>query len=161
MPTDTCPPRIADSDFAAAGERDVVDAARRDADGVGDQAGQDLIAAAGRPSAPRDRLRSLPKRANQVVQRPERRRRRHVNHFVLARQPRNRRDVVQRHRRLLGDDRAEHDEAGDQQRVAIAAFGADETREADQSRPRRGRSRLSTVRAMPVRCTTCCMTRAV
>ena len=67
MPTDTCPPRIADIDFAAARERDVVDAPRRHADGIGDEAGQDLIAAAGRSAAPRDRLGPFLERADEIV----------------------------------------------------------------------------------------------
>ena len=50
--------------LAAAGEGDVVDARRRDADGVGDEAGENLVAAAGRSAAPRDRLGPLLERAS-------------------------------------------------------------------------------------------------
>ena len=90
--------------LAAARERDVVDAPRRHADGVGDQAGQDLIAAAGRSAAPRDRFG--PRRTRrQVAQRAERRCRGHDDDLVLAGEPRDRRDVAQRDRRSMRDDR--------------------------------------------------------
>ena len=46
--------------LAAAGERHVVDAARLDADLLGDQADQHVVGAAGRAAAPRHRLRDLP-----------------------------------------------------------------------------------------------------
>ena len=63
MPTDTCPPSIADSDSPPPEKRDVVDAPRLDADGVGDEPREDLVAAAGGAAAPRDRLGPLLERA--------------------------------------------------------------------------------------------------
>ena len=61
----------------------------------------------------------------------------------------------------LRHDAAEHDQAGDHHRVAVAALGADEAREAD--RARRARNVLDRSEACddPARCSTCCMARAV
>ena len=119
--------------LAAAGEGDVVHARRRDAHGLGDEAGEDLVAASGGSAAPGDRLRPLLECGQQLLQRPVRRGRGDDDHFVLTRQPRQRRGIAQRHRRLVRDDPAEHDEAGDQHGVAVAAFGADEARQADRA----------------------------
>ena len=146
--------------LAAAGERDVVDATWRHAHGFGHQAGEHLIASAGRPPAPRDRFGTLLEYGDEVGQRAKRRRGWHRDHLVLAGQPRDRCDVPQRHRRAVHHDAAEHDEARHHHRVAAATLGADEPGEADRARRSWDvfyRRRCT----MPARWSTCCITRAV
>jgi hypothetical protein len=89
-----------------------------------------------------------------------RRRSRNRDHFVLAGEPRDRHDVMQRHRRLVHDDAAEHDEPGDHHRVAVAALGADEARQSDRSAAPATLS-TGTIRTRPDCCSACCIARAV
>ena len=120
--------------FAAAREADVVDAPRLDADGGRDEPRENLVAAADRAAAPRDRLGALA-----GTRRASRRAcangdaSRHGERLVLAGEARDRHGVGERDRRIVGHDAAEHDEPGDEQRVAVAALGADEAREADRA----------------------------
>ena len=117
--------------FPPAGERDVVDAPRRHTDGFRYEAGEHLIAATRRSSAPRDRFWLFTERPNEIGQRSKRRRSRNDDRFVFARQPRDRRHLAQRDRRCVRDDGAEHDQARDHDHIVVPAFGADESRKAD------------------------------
>ena len=51
--------------------------------------------------------------------------------FIFARQPRNRRRHVERDRRLVGEQRPQHDEAVDHQDIAVALFLVDQLGEPD------------------------------
>ena len=127
--------------FAAAGERDVVGPSRIDVRCGDDQAREDVVGAAGGAAAPGHGRRILAERADEALHVAVRRRRRHGDDFVLAGEPRDRRDLGDRDRRLVPEDGAEHHEAVDEQRFAIAAPAVDELRQADRSRRARARSR--------------------
>ncbi len=116
---------------AAAGERDVVDARRRQADLFGEQPHQQIVGAAGRSAAPRHAAGILLERVDQIVERSIRARRGNDDHFVFAGEARDRRGVGERDRRAVDDHAAHHHQPGDQQRARIAALALDESREAD------------------------------
>ena len=146
--------------FASARKRDVVDAVRWYAYGFGDETREDLIASAGRSAAPRQRFGPTLQRLDKVSEGVKGGARRNRNHFILARQTRDWRDVIQGDRRPMRHDSAEHDQARHHQRVGVAALGADETREPIvPAAP--GMFSTGAVRTRPARWSTCCMTRAV
>jgi hypothetical protein len=79
--------------LAAAGIADVVDAPRLDADGGRNEAREDLVAAADRAAAPRDRFGVALECGEQVVEGAKRRCDRNGERFILAREPCNRHGV--------------------------------------------------------------------
>src|SRR3546814_1020325 len=85
-----------------------------DADLFGDQPDQDVVGTAGRTAGPGDGPRVSLELRDQVVERLDLRGRRHDNDLVLAGQTGDRGGLFQRHGRLVGQDRAEHDEAAEQ-----------------------------------------------
>ena len=58
---------------------------------------------------------------------------RHDNHLIFGRQARERGDVVERHRGLVGRDRADHDHAHHHQRVRVAGVVVHQLREPDRA----------------------------
>ena len=58
---------------------------------------------------------------------------RHDDDLIFAGQPRDRRDLRQVDRRLVGDDRADHHHAADHQHVGVALARAHELRETDRA----------------------------
>ena len=69
--------------------------------------------------------------AARSLRRLDRRIRRHDDHLRFLGQARDRRDLIERDRRLVRGDRADHDEAVDHQLVAVALGAVDELGEAD------------------------------
>ena len=117
--------------LAAAGERDVVDLGRIAADRLGEEPDRDVIDAARGAAGPGDLpgLRLEP--VGEVLRGLERRVRRHDDDEVLAREPRDRRHLVEGDRRLVGQDRSDHDEAVHHQLVAVALGAVHELGDAD------------------------------
>ena len=68
---------------------------------------------------------------DEVGHRLDRRARRHDDRVILAGEPGERRHVGERHRRLVGDDGADHDVAADDELGRVALVVVDELGEAD------------------------------
>ncbi|MCY1519528.1 hypothetical protein D9M68_542820 [compost metagenome] len=90
-----------------------------------------MVGTARRASGPGHRTRILLQRFDKVSHRLDVRRGRDDDRFVFAGEARNRRDVLEGDRRFVGQDRADHDIAADDQGVRIALLLACELREAD------------------------------
>ena len=123
--------------LTTAGKRDVVRSSRVDTRGIHDQPCEDMVSAAGGASTPGHRGRVVTQCADEALHVAMRRRSRHRDDFVLAREPGDRGDLSDRHWRLVPEDRAEHDEAVDEEHRAVAASCVDELGQADGS-PRAG-----------------------
>ena len=117
--------------LAAAGERNVVDLLGVGADRAGEQRRHHVVDAAGR-AAGEGHLGDVGlDGCGEILRRLDRRIRRHHDDLDFLGEPRDRRHLVERHRRLVHGERADHDEAVDHQLVAVALGAVDELRDAD------------------------------
>jgi hypothetical protein len=90
-----------------------------------------VVGAAGGAATPAHRTRVGLQLGHQIGHRLERRVGGDGDHLVFARKPGDRGDVLKAHRRLVGEDGADHDQAADQDRIAAAPLAGHELGEPD------------------------------
>src|SRR5690606_39189730 len=118
--------------LAAAGIGDIVDLGRVDARRLGDEAGRDVVRAAGRAARPGDRAGIGLQRLDEVFHVLDRRGGRNDDRLVFTGKPRDGCHVLQGDQRLVGEDRADHHVAADDESVRIAGILAGELGKADR-----------------------------
>jgi hypothetical protein len=92
-----------------------------------------MVGTAGRAATPGYSARILLQRFDEISHRLQRRIRRNDDGFIFAGQAGDRGDVIERYRRLVGEDGADHDVATDDQGIGIAGRLAGELGKTDRA----------------------------